>query len=120
VHGEFGAKPDGGRAAAPRRGRPVCSGERRRAAEEIGIDISRQRSKHVDEFAGQIFDYVLTVCDNAQESCPIFPANTLTMHRNFEDPAALQASEPQRIALFRRVRDELRAYLLAFDAATNA
>jgi len=86
---------------------------------EIGIDISRQRSKHVDEFAGQTFDYVLTVCDNAQESCPIFPAGTVTIHRNFDDPAALQASEPQRIALFRRVRDELRAYLRAFDAATN-
>lgn len=90
---------------------------------EIGIDISRQRSKHVDEFvgqtAGQTFDYVLTVCDNAQESCPIFPAGTVTIHRSFEDPAALQASEPQRIALFRRVRDELRAHLRAFDAANN-
>ena len=87
---------------------------------EIGIDISGQRSKDVDEFAGQTFDYVLTVCDNARESCPIFPATTVTIHRNFEDPAALQASEAQRIALFRRVRDELRVYLRAFDAATNA
>jgi len=86
---------------------------------EIGIDISRQRSKHVDEFAGQTFDYVLTVCDNARESCPIFPANTVTIHRNFEDPAALQASELQRIALFRRVRDELRAYLRDFNAANG-
>jgi arsenate reductase len=87
---------------------------------EIGIDISRQRSKHVDELAGQTFDYVLTVCDNAQESCPIFPADTVTIHHNFEDPAALQSSQPQRIALFRRVRDELQAYLRAFNAATNA
>ena len=87
---------------------------------EIGIDISRQHSKHVDEFAGQTFDYVLTVCDNAQESCPIFPANTVTIHHSFEDPAALQASQPRRIALFRRVRDELRAYLRAFDGATKA
>jgi arsenate reductase (thioredoxin) len=87
---------------------------------EIGIDISRQRSKHVDEFAGQTFDYVLTVCDNAQESCPIFPAGTVTLHRNFEDPAALQPSEPQRIALFRRVRDELRAYLRTIDTAASA
>jgi arsenate reductase (thioredoxin) len=87
---------------------------------EIGIDISGQRSKHVDEFAGQTFDYVLTVCDNARESCPIFPATTATIHHNFEDPAALQASEPQRIVLFWRVRDELRAYLRAFGATTNA
>ena len=83
---------------------------------EIGIDISRQRSKHVDEFAGQTFDYVLTVCDHARESCPIFPAKTMNIHRNFEDPAALQVSQTQRIALFRRVRDELRAYLGAFKA----
>jgi arsenate reductase len=87
---------------------------------EIGIDISGQRSKHVDEFAGQTFDYVLTVCDNARESCPIFPATTVTIHHNFEGPAALQASEPQRTVLFRRVRDELRGYLRAFGAATNA
>jgi arsenate reductase len=87
---------------------------------EIGIDISRQRSKHVDEFAGRIFDYVLTVCDNARESCPIFPANTVTIHHNVEDPAALQASRTQRIALFRRVRDDLRDYLRTFDSVTKA
>jgi arsenate reductase (thioredoxin) len=78
---------------------------------ELGIDISGHRSKHVDEFAGQRFDYVLTVCDNAKESCPIFPATTTTLHRNFEDPAALQGTEQERLALFRRVRDEIREYL---------
>jgi arsenate reductase (thioredoxin) len=78
---------------------------------EVGIDISGHRSKSVDEFTGQSFDYVLTVCDNARESCPIFPGKVTVIHRNFEDPAALEAPEDQRFALFRRVRDELRHYL---------
>ena len=81
---------------------------------EIGIDISGHRSKHVDEFAGQSFDYVLTVCDNAKESCPIFPGHGNRIHKAFEDPAALEGSEQDRLALFRRVRDEIRAYLKAF------
>jgi arsenate reductase len=81
---------------------------------EVGIDISRQRSKSVVEFAGLPFDYVLTVCDNAKESCPIFSGNTITIHRNFEDPAALEGSEQERLALFRRVRDQLREYLMGF------
>ena len=78
---------------------------------ELGIDISGHRSKHVDEFDGQRFDYVITVCDNAKESCPVFPGATKRLHRSFEDPAALEGSEAERVALFRRVRDELRAYL---------
>jgi arsenate reductase len=81
---------------------------------ELGIDISAQRSKHVDEFQGQRFDYVITVCDNARESCPVFFGATRRLHRNFEDPAALRGSEVERLALFRRVRDELRAYLGEF------
>ncbi len=81
---------------------------------ELGIDISGHRSKSVDEFAGQSFDYVLTVCDNAKESCPIFAGKTVTIHKNFEDPAALRGSEDQRLALFRRVRDEMRSYLRVF------
>jgi len=81
---------------------------------ELGIDISGHRSKHVDEFTGQSFDYVLTVCDNARESCPVFPAATRTIHHSFDDPAALQGTEQERLALFRRVRDEIRAYLLSF------
>ena len=81
---------------------------------ELGIDIFGNRSKSVDEFAGQSFDYVLTVCDNAKESCPIFPGRTAIIHQNFEDPAAPQGSESQRLALFRRVRDEMRSYLRVF------
>jgi arsenate reductase (thioredoxin) len=81
---------------------------------ELGIDISGHRSKHVDELAGQPFDYVLTVCDNANESCPIYPGHTNRLHRSFDDPAAVQGSEPQRLAVFRRVRDEIRDYLRTF------
>jgi arsenate reductase len=81
---------------------------------EIGIDISGHRSKHVDDFAGQRFDYVLTVCDNAKEACPIFPGGAIAIHRNFEDPAALNGTEEQRLALFRRVRDEIRPYMKHF------
>jgi arsenate reductase len=84
------------------------------AMHELGIDISGQRSKSVDEFTGQKFDYVLTVCDNAKESCPIFPGKTSTIHHNFDDPAAVQGSEGDRLAVFRRVRDEIRAYLREF------
>ena len=78
---------------------------------ELGIDISGHRSKHVDEFDGQRFDCVITVCDNAKESCPVFPGATKRLHRSFEDPAAIEGTEAERLALFRRVRDELRAYL---------
>ena len=81
---------------------------------EVGIDISGHRSKSVDEFAGQDFDYVITVCDNAKESCPIFPARTKRIHWSIGDPAAAQGSEEERLAAFRHARDELRARLQAF------
>ena len=75
---------------------------------ELGIDISGHRSKSVEEFTGQHFDYVITVCDNAQESCPVFPALTTRIHWSIEDPAAVEGSEAQRFEAFRRIRDELR------------
>ena len=81
---------------------------------ELGIDISGHRSKSVNEFAGQPFDYVLTVCDNARESCPVFPGAAVRIHRSFEDPAAVEGSEDERLTAFRRVRDELRNYLRRF------
>src|SRR5215831_14431495 len=71
---------------------------------EEGIDISGHRSKHVDKFAGQRFDYVITVCDNARETCPVFFGEAQRLHHDFEDPAAITGSEEQRLALFRRVR----------------
>ena len=86
---------------------------------ELGIDISGHHSKHLDQFVGQHFDYVLTICDSARESCPLFPGNTINIHRNFEDPAALEGTEQERLALFRQVRDELRAYLRTFLAETT-
>lgn len=81
------------------------------AMRELGIDISAHRSKSVDEFTGQNFDYVLTVCDNARESCPIFPGKSISIHRNFQDPAAIEGSAEERLAAFSRVRDEMRDYL---------
>ena len=70
---------------------------------ELGIDISGHRSKHVDEFAGQKFDYILTVCDNARETCPVLPGRAIRRHQSFDDPVSPED--------FRRVRDELRKYL---------
>ena len=87
---------------------------------EIGIDISWHRSKHVDDFRDELFDYVLTVCDNARETCPIFPGQTNRIHQNFEDPAAVQGSEKERLAAFRRVRDQIRDYLREFPQQASA
>jgi arsenate reductase len=84
------------------------------ALRELGIDISGHRSKSVEEFDGQHFDYVITVCDSARESCPVFFGAADRLHRSFDDPAAFNGSEGGRLALFRRVRDELRAYLAEF------
>jgi arsenate reductase len=81
---------------------------------EAGIDITAHRSKRVDEFAGQDFDYVLTVCDNAKESCPVFFGNVTRLHHGFSDPAAFEGSEEERLVEFRRVRDELRSYMNGF------
>lgn len=74
---------------------------------EIGIDLNGHRSKSVDEFAGQEFDYVITVCDNANEACPIFPGKTKRLHWPFEDPAGVQGTEEERGAAFRKVRDQI-------------
>jgi arsenate reductase (thioredoxin) len=81
---------------------------------EIFIDISGHRSKSVDEFSGQEFDYVITVCDNANESCPVFPGKTERLHWSFEDPAAVQGSEEERKAAFRNVRDQLHGRIMVF------
>ncbi|HKG80189.1 MAG TPA: arsenate reductase ArsC, partial [Pyrinomonadaceae bacterium] len=72
---------------------------------EIGIDISQQRSKAVDDFVDREFDYVITVCDNANEQCPVFPGTTNRIHWSFDDPAAVEGDELARLAVFRRVRD---------------
>lgn len=87
------------------------------ALREIGIDISGHRSKSVDEFAGQSFDYVITVCDHAREICPVFPGKTRMIHHSFEDPPAPGTGDDEaRMMIFRRVRDEIRAWLKGFIA----
>lgn len=84
---------------------------------ELGIDISGHRSKSVDEFTGQPFDYVITVCDNAKQNCPIFPATTQRIHWSIEDPAAVAGDEKTRLQAFRIARDELRGRLSRFIKA---
>ncbi|MCC6390785.1 MAG: arsenate reductase ArsC [Bryobacterales bacterium] len=80
---------------------------------ELGIDISGHRSKSVREFEGQTFDYVVTVCDNARDNCPVFPG-TQHIHWSFEDPAAVEGTEEQRLAAFRRIRDQIHGRVKAF------
>lgn len=84
------------------------------AMKEIGIDISKHQSKSVDEFVGQSFDYVITVCDSAKESCPIFPGATERLHYSFQDPAAANGTAEEQLALFERVRDEIGQKLREF------
>lgn len=86
------------------------------AMKEMGIDISSHRSKSVEEFQGQEFDYVITVCDNAKENCPFFPASTERIHRSFDDPAEAKGSDEEQLNVFRRVRDEIRKKLQNFFA----
>ncbi len=81
---------------------------------EIGIDISGQRSKHVDEFVGIEFDYVITLCGNAAEHCPVFPGKTRVVHHGFEDPPVLARdakTEEEALSHYRRVRDEIKAFV---------
>ncbi len=85
------------------------------AMREIGIDITSHRSKSVDEFVSLEFGYVITVCDNAKQSCPIFPGKAIRIHWSFDDPAAVEGTTETRLAAFRRVRDEIRERLIAFD-----
>ena len=84
------------------------------ALAEIGIDISDQRSQSQDEFAGQAFDYVITVCDNAREHCPLFPGKAERIHWSIDDPAFAGRNEEERLDAFRRARDELRSRLEEF------
>jgi len=85
------------------------------AMRELGIDISGHRSNSVTEFDKRKFDYVVTVCDSARETCPVFFGSAERLHHSFEDPPAESVgSEESRLVVFRRVRDELRAYLAEF------
>lgn len=81
---------------------------------ELGIDITAQYSKSSDRFSHEGFDYVITVCDNAREQCPVFPGNAKRIDWSFDDPAAVEGDEETRLETFRRVRDEIRERLRAF------
>jgi arsenate reductase len=78
-----------------------------RAMAEVGLDISDARSKHLNEYVGQDFDYVITVCDSANESCPVFPGEPQRIHWSFPDPSAAVGSEADRYRAYERVRDEI-------------
>jgi len=84
---------------------------------EAGVDISSQESKNVDAFGNPEFDYVITLCDNARESCPYFPAKTKLIHQGFEDPPKLAenaGNEEEAMSHYRRVRDEIKAFVESF------
>ncbi|MGC8736518.1 MAG: arsenate reductase ArsC [Dissulfurimicrobium sp.] len=81
---------------------------------EIGIDISRNRSKYIDEFSGQRFDLVVTLCGGAAETCPFIPDQGPRVHFGFDDPTEAQGSEKERLVAFRRLRDEMFEKLVPF------
>lgn len=91
-----------------------------RAMAEVGIDISRHRSKTLGEFEGQPFDYVMTVCNKAAESCPVFAAPARRLAWDFEDPSKATGTEEERLAVFRKVRNEIRTRLQHFLLTTGA
>jgi arsenate reductase len=85
-----------------------------RVMAEAGVDISGHRSKHVGELQGIEFDYVVTVCGHAHENCPVFPGEAEIIHVGFDDPPRLAAAaktDEERLAAYRRVRDEIRSYI---------
>jgi len=82
-----------------------------RVMAEAGVDISSQRSEHVDDYLGIDFDYVITLCDNARDQCPAFPGRSKVIHRPFKDPIAAIGTDEEVMRAFRRTRDEIRAFV---------
>jgi arsenate reductase len=80
-----------------------------RAMADLGVDISGQRSKTLERYLGEPFDYVVTVCDDANEACPVFPGAENRLHWSFQDPSRAEGSEEERLEVFRKVRDEIQA-----------
>lgn len=87
--------------------------------QERGVDISRQESKPVDLFLGRRFDYVITVCNRARESCPVLPNAARVLHWSFDDPAAAQGPPEERLGIFRKVRDEIASQIDALIRETR-
>jgi arsenate reductase len=85
-----------------------------RVLDEIGIDWSAARSKSVTEFIGRPFDYVITVCDRARQTCPVFPGNHNTLHWGLDDPAEVEGTDEQKLEAFRRTRTEVATRLRPF------
>lgn len=83
-----------------------------KAMAENGIDISSHTSKSIDSFDGKDIDFVVTVCDSARENCPYFPATIRNMHKSFDDPSAVQGSDQEKLEAFKKIRDEIRAWLI--------
>jgi arsenate reductase len=81
---------------------------------EVGIDISNHRSKSAMEFIGQKFDYVITVCDNAKQTCPMFPGRYEKIHWDLEDPAGALGSDDGKLVVFRKIRDQIKKYIEEF------
>jgi arsenate reductase len=87
------------------------------AMKEAGIDISRQRSKSLDEFVNEKFDFVITLCDHAAESCPVFFGGTRRMHMGFPDPSGVTGTEEEKLSFFRKLRDQIREKIVGFLSA---
>ncbi len=81
---------------------------------EKGIDISQQRSKDVREYLGQSFRYIIKVCDNANERCPVFPGTSVRLHWSFPDPADAEGTEEEKLRVFRPIRDAIEAAVRQF------
>jgi len=86
---------------------------------EAGVDISKHRSKSAMEFIGENFDYVITVCDNAKQTCPVFPGNYEKVHWDLEDPAIAQGAEEEKLEIFRKTRDKIKEFILDFLKTTT-
>lgn len=86
---------------------------------ELGISLAEARPKPLDEFLGQSWDYVITVCDRARDACPTFPGDTERIHWSFDDPALAQGSDEERLRVFRRARDEIRQRIRLFLSANQ-
>ncbi len=82
------------------------------AMKELGIDISHHYSKHANEFLGEEFDFIITVCDHAKEHCPYFPGGKAYIHRSFEDPSSIEGEDEDKLKAFRRIRDEIKDWLI--------
>lgn len=90
------------------------------ALKEIGIDISPHYSKNTEDFSGIKFDYVVTVCDNAKETCPFFPGAKKNIHKSFEDPSRAEGTDKEKLNAFKKSRDEIKRWIIEFFCNDNS